>query len=488
MDTANANLRDATALPSLLIVDDDPLIRDALTVSLSGEFDIHTAESRNQAVALLRDMPTRPQLALVDLGLPPIPHRPEEGFHLIAELLAHSPQIKILALSGQNEESNARHARALGALDFIAKPCKPELIRQQLRNALAIHDSVQANDAGGKDSLLGIIGQSDPVHAMRNQIEMYAKTPFPVLIEGESGSGKELIASALQMLSANSRSPYLIFNCAAVSPNLLEASLFGHVKGSFTGASSTSSGYFEDAGDGTLFLDEIGELPLELQSKLLRVLENGEYQRVGETSTRKSKARIIAATNRNLRQEVRAGNFRTDLYHRLSVFTVQVPPLRELGADKFLLLSHFRSFYAEQAKSAPFELDSAALNIWEQYPFPGNTRELRNIVIRLATKYPGQTVNSTQLEAELDLSLSPGMDSADVDPQKQARQALQQPGFSLDDVLMNQERLYIDAALEIAQNNISEAAKLLGINRTTLYSRMESQQKHITRKNDGGEQ
>jgi len=487
MDTANANLRNGTASPSLLIVDDDPLIRDSLTLSLSGEFDIYAAENRAQAVTLLRDMPTRPQLALVDLGLPPFPHRPEEGFHLIAELLAHSPQIKILALSGQDEESNARHARALGALDFIPKPCKPESIRQQLHDVLAIRDNEQVHDLVNQDSLLGIIGQSDPIHSMRNQIVMYAQTPFPVLIEGESGSGKELVASALQALSANSSSPYLIFNCAAVSPNLLEASLFGYTKGAFTGALGTTTGYFEDVGDGTLFLDEIGELPLELQSKLLRVLENGEYQRVGETATRKSRARIIAATNRNMRQEVRAGSFRNDLYHRLSVFTVQVPPLRELGADKFLLLNHFRSFYAEQAKSAPFELDSAALNIWEQYPFPGNTRELRNIVIRLATKYPGQTVNSTQLEAELDLSLSPGMDSADVDPQKQARQALQQPGFSLDDVLMNQERLYIDAALEIAQNNISEAAKLLGINRTTLYSRMESLQKHRARKNAEGE-
>jgi len=490
MDTANANssLRNGTVTPSLLIVDDDPLIRDALTLSLSGEFDIYSAGSRSQAVALLRDMPARPQLALVDLGLPPFPHRPEEGFHLIAELLAHAPQIKILALSGQDEESNARHARALGALDFIAKPCKPELIRQQLRDVLAIHDSVQVEDSGGKDSLLGIIGQSDPIHAMRNQIVMYANTPFPVLIEGESGSGKELVASALQMLSANSSSPYLIFNCAAVSPNLLEASLFGHAKGAFTGASGTTTGYFEDAGDGTLFLDEIGELPLELQSKLLRVLENGEYQRVGETSTRKSSARIIAATNRSLRQEVRAGSFRTDLYHRLSVFTVQVPPLRELDADKFLLLNHFRSVYAEQAKNAQFELDASALHIWEQYPFPGNTRELRNIVIRLATKYPGRTVSSVQLEAELDLSPPPGTDGTEANPQKQARQTLQQPGFNLDDVLMEQERLYIDAALDITQNNISEAAKLLGINRTTLYSRMESIQKHTTRKNTGGEQ
>ncbi|MBI1174928.1 MAG: response regulator [Sideroxydans sp.] len=489
MVTANINsARGKAGYPSLLIVDDDPLIRDSLRLSLTGEFDIHTAESRPQAIAMLRDMPARPQLALVDLGLPPLPHRPEEGFHLIAELLAHSPQIKILALSGQDEESNARHARALGALDFIAKPCKPELIKQQLRNALLISDSESSPDSPGNDALLGIVGQSAPLQALRSQIMMYANTPFPVLIEGESGSGKELVAAALQLLGANGKSPYLVFNCAAISPNLLEASLFGHTKGAFTGAQTPAAGYFEDAGNGTLFLDEIGELPLELQAKLLRVLENGEYQRVGETVTRKSRARIIAATNRNLRQEIRNGNFRIDLYHRLSVFTIQVPPLRELGADKFLLLNHFRSFYAEQAQSAPFELDAPALHTWEQYPFPGNTRELRNIVIRLATKYPGQTITSAQLEAELDLL--PESDSArtEADPREIAKLALQQADFNLDDLLMEQERLYIDTALSLSRHNISEAAKLLGLNRTTLYSRMEAQQKHLARKDSNGEQ
>ena len=193
------------------------------------------------------------------------------------------------------------------------------------------------------------------------------------------------------------------------------------------------------------------------------------------------RARTIAATNRTLPQEVRTGNFRTDLYHRLSVCTVEVPPLRELGSDKCLLLSHFRSYYAKQANSAPFELDTSALQLWEQYSFPGNTRELRNIVIRLATKHPGQTVNGEQLETELDL-LPASDTAAPVVPQQQARIALQQPDFSLDDTLMEQEGLYINAALDLARNNVSEAAKLLGINRTTLYSRMESQQKRMTKK------
>jgi len=462
------------------------LIRESLRLSLADEFDIHTAENRSQAIKLLRDFTSRPQLALVDLGLPPTPHRPEEGFHLIAELLAHAPQIKILALSGQDEESNARHARALGALDFIAKPCSPDKIREQLRNALLIQHTEQAKE-NRDDLLLGIVGQSEPIQALRNQIVLYANTPFPVLIEGESGSGKERVAAALQLLGENKNSPYLIFNCAAISPNLLEAALFGHAKGAFTGAQGSATGYFEDAGEGTLFLDEIGELPLELQAKLLRVLENGEYQRLGETATHKSRARVVAATNRNLRQGVRAGNFRNDLYHRLSVFTIQVPPLRELAADKFLLLNHFRDFYAVQSRRAPFELEARALQIWENYAFPGNTRELRNIVIRLATKYPGQTVHAAQLEAELDLQQVTAK-GAPADLPQSAREALQQPGFCLDNMLLEQERLYIDAALELSNNNMSETAKLLGINRTTLYSRMEVLQKHQAAGSAIGEQ
>ena len=469
-------------LPSLIIVDDDPLIRDSLRLALAGEFDIHLAESRVQAVNLLRELRAQPQLALVDLGLPPTPHRPNEGFRLITELLAHYPKIKILVLSGQEEEANARHARALGAIDFIAKPCSPDEIKHQLHNALLLQYAEQEPDHRA-DSLFGIVGQSAPIQALRHQIELYASTPFPVLIEGESGSGKELVAAAIQNLSATQylnpgkNLPYLIFNCAAISPTLVEPTLFGYAKGAFTGANTAKSGFFEDAGEGVLFLDEIGELPPELQAKLLRVLENGEYQRVGETTTRLSRARIIAATNIGLRQAVRSGRFRTDLYHRLSVFTIQVPPLRELGADKLLLLRHFRDFYAAQAGRRPFELDQAAVQGWENYTFPGNTRELRNIVIRLATKYPGLAVSAAQLEAELDLQAS-AMEGDDADPLQRARHALQQAGFNLGELLLKQEGYYIDAALQLAQDNVSVAAKLLGLQRTTLYSRMEVLQKH----------
>ena len=464
-----------STLPSLIIVDDDALICEGFAVAFGNHFKIYQAESRVAAIDLLRQLPSPPQLALIDLGLPPVPHRPDEGFHLIAELLAHAPKIKIFVLSGQDDQSNARHARALGAIDFIAKPCAPEKIKKYLDEALQVEDGVPGHHHQD-DHLLGLVGQSPAMQALRSQIVMYAAIPFPVLIEGESGCGKELVAAAIQKLASTPNAPFKVLNCAAISPTLIEPTLFGYSKGAFTGATNAQSGFFEEASDGTLFLDEVGELPLELQTKLLRVLENGEYQRVGETTTRKSRARIIAATNQNLRTNVRAGTFRADLYHRLNVFSITVPPLRELGADKLLLLNHFRAYYAQQIKQAPFELFPDALQCWENYSFPGNTRELRNIVIRLATKYAGKNVNKTQLQDEFDpleiAECPPGGGSVES-----IKQQLQQGKFSLDEHIQKQEGLYIAAALELATGNISEAAKLLGINRTTLHSRISAHEK-----------
>ncbi len=471
------HLDSRVTLPSLLIVDDDPLIRDSLRHALADEFNIHLAEDRAHAIRLLRDMDVPLQLALVDLGLPPTPHRPEEGFRLIAELLAHLPKLKVIALSGQDEQANARHARALGAIEFVSKPCSPETIKSQLHSALRIQIEDKIPDSLKGSASPVIIGTSPPMQAMRQQIELYAATPYPVLIQGESGSGKELVAATLQKFSSNSSAPFIVCNCAAITSNLLESAFFGHIKGAFTGATTSQVGFFEEAGAGTLFLDEIGEIPLELQAKLLRVLENGEFHRVGETVARKSKARIIAATNHDLKAAVREGNFRVDLYHRLSIFTIQVPPLRSLSSDKFLLLENFREFYAAQSQNTPFRLNEQAEKLWENYSFPGNTRELRNIVIRLTTKYPGQIIDVPELEAELDLTGAPSGDMIS-EHLNEAKFAMQQGTFNLDQQLMDYTSLHVDMAMDLARGNVSEAAKFLGIARTTLYSRIEALQKH----------
>lgn len=461
---------ETTEKPTLLLVDDDPLIVETLAFYLRGDFDVVPAATRAEALSAVRSGPRLPSVALVDLGLPPFPHRPDEGFALVTELLALAPSMAIVILSGQNDDANARHARALGAADFVAKPADPESLRQTLRRILA-YGTVPAPG-------IDLIGQSPPIEKLRLQLRQYANSPFPVLIEGESGSGKELVASALHRLSERAARPYLALNCAAIPPNLVEPTLFGHTKGAFTGAAGARAGYFEDAAEGTLFLDEIGELPLDLQPKLLRVLENGQYQRVGETQQRVSRARVIAATNRDLRKEVREGRFRADLYHRLSVFTIGVPPLRETGADRFLLLDHFQRVYAHQAGSAPFSLSPEASTRWAAYPFPGNGRELRNIVIRLTAKHAGRTVSLADLEAELDVgAFATEGTSLPQDDQQLASLALrhlrESSRFSLDETLRRWETAYIDAAQQLTHGNISQAAKLLGINRTTLYNRID---------------
>jgi two-component system nitrogen regulation response regulator GlnG len=383
--------------------------------------------------------------------------------------------MKIVVLSGQNDQDNARHARTLGAIEFVGKPCDPAALLKLLGEALAFGAAEPA--AAG-----GLIGESPPMQRLRLQLSQYAGLEFPVLVEGESGSGKDIVAQYhLHALTPRRDHPFLAVNCAAISPALLEPTLFGHARGAFTGASQARAGYFEDAGEGTLFLDEIGELPLDLQPKLLRVLENGEYQRVGETQTRVARARIVAATNRDLRQEIRAGRFRADLYHRLSVFTVGVPPLREMGHDRLLLLEHFRHAYASQAGTRPFSLDNGAEALWLDYGFPGNVRELRNIVIRLTARHAGQTIDAGVLAVEFDASEAVDRSSRPLpaagDEAGRLAAARSHLGaterIDLDATLAGWERSYIDAALEMSGGNVSEAARRLGINRSTLYSRME---------------
>lgn len=458
------------AKPSLLIVDDDPLIAAALTFYLEKDFLVTAVASRSEARHWLKSQSAPPDLALVDLGLPPTPHRPQEGFALIGELLAGAPLIRIVVLSGQNDSANARHARTLGALEFVAKPVAPDRLRDLLLRLL----DIPPEQAAGADPAM--LGDSAAMQKLRLQLRQYADAPFPVLIEGESGSGKELAAAALHKLSQRSKQPFVTLNCAAIAPTLVEAALFGHAKGAFTGAAGARGGFFEEAADGTLLLDEIGELPLELQPKLLRVLENGEYQRVGETRARQSQARVIAATNRDLKHGVHTGRFRADLYHRLSVFTIAVPPLRELGDDRLRLLDHYAQLIAAQLRQPVFTLGPAAARLWRAYDFPGNVRELRNIVIRLATRFPGQIIDAATLAEEFDpRQPAPPPAEREAMIESASRSLTGQSGqFDLDAMLRRWEDAYIEAARRLANGNVSQTARLLGINRSTLYNRIET--------------
>ena len=461
---------EALPLATILLVDDDPLIIESLSFLLRKQYRVVAADSRARANELLAEMDERPAIALIDLGLPPLPHKPDEGFSLIRELLVQPGDMKILVLSGQNNDVNIQHALTLGAVDFIAKPADPPLLLSRLQHHMRLRE-VEQQRARQKD--YSIIGESAAMEVIQQQIQQFADSPFPVLVQGESGTGKEMVARAIHEQSQRRSEPFMAINCAAIAPDLLEAQLFGHRKGAFTGASQEHKGFFIEAGQGTLLLDEIGELPLPLQGKLLRVIESGEFYRVGDTQQLKSRARIIAATNKVLRDEVAEGHFRADLYHRLSILNVNMPPLRDRNSDSFLLLDHFLSTYADSV--APFELDEGARALWASYAFPGNIRELRNIVIRLGTKYPGEKITRAVLENELETQLSSSelSENSHVLSDDFIKQQLALGEFSLDDLLEEVESRCIRLALEMNNNKVSKAADALKVNRTTLYSRVQ---------------
>ncbi len=445
----------------LLLVDDDPLALNSLRSMLASDFEVTAVANPAQAIRAVRATEGEFGLALVGFGFSPQSHRPDRGFALINDLLTFDRRIKIFILSGQSACGKVQHALSIGAVDVIPKPCDPNLLRSRLEPHCTMleGEAVRLRDDESQGELLG---SSPAIEALCQQIGCFADTSFPVLVQGESGTGKELVAHLLHKRSARRRGPFLTVNCAAFTPELLEAQLFGYAKGAFTGAVAAKAGFFEEAGVGTLLLDEIGELPLALQPKLLRVLDNGEYYRLGETKVRIARARMVAATNRDLAEESRNGRFRHDLYHRLSVLTLEVPPLRARSADTLLLLRHFQKVH--EGEIAPFQLEESAVERWSAYTFPGNVRELRNIVIRLGAKFPGQRIGLTELERELDTQ-------AEADHASLCR--LAEGNFKLDDILSDWEQRYINAALELSGGKCSEAARLLGVNRTTLYGKIQ---------------
>ncbi len=450
--------------PTLLLVDDDAIIADSLEYVLSEEYQVARASDRLSSFALIDRMEESPTVALVDLGLPPDTHRPDEGLAVIRKISQMHPSTRVLVLSGQDNKKHIFRAREDGAVDFIAKPCDIAEIKVRLKKQLIAGGGADK----GHGDIEGIIGSSQEIELLRMQIRQIADSPYPVLIEGESGSGKEVAARNLHLCSSRKSQPFLTLNCAAFNGELLESQLFGHVKGAFTGATDTKKGFFEEAGSGSLLLDEVADLPLDLQAKLLRVLENGEYYRLGETQARHANARVLAATNKDIHAAIQRGQFREDLYHRLSVFTVRVPSLDERNGDKLELLDYYMREVAEQV--ATFKLDDDALKLWNDYAFPGNVRELRNIIIRLSAKYPGQTIKPEVLQREMSgLRQQKGMSERE----DWLKSAMHDSSFELDRLLKAVEKEAIDMALREHGGNVSKAAEMLGINRTTLYGRMD---------------
>ncbi|MCW8853105.1 MAG: sigma-54 dependent transcriptional regulator [Gammaproteobacteria bacterium] len=465
----------------LLLVDDDALVIENLSSYLSKKYHVITAESRLDARDLFLKG-ERPQIALVDLGLPPAPHQAIEGFALIEDLLCLDPEMKILVLPGQSEAVDIQHALTLGAVDFIPENADQDLLQSRLEHHLMLQDIEKKDVVSYVES--PIIGESSEIKILREKIEQLGETVYPILIEGESGTGKTLIAKALHQQSSRRERPFIYINCAAIDPELIEFQLFGYAKEKAINKSTESAGFFDEADDGTLFLDEICELPHKIQIKLAKALENEEYCRVGETQKRKIKARIIVASNKKLINKVKANKFNEDLFNCLSTLSIRAPSLSERGNDSLLLMRHFRRLYKDFIK--PFTLDAAATALWMQYDFPGNVRELRNIVIRLGTKYSSTNIKYEQLEDELEIkvpaqhpeNLKAGFELGKFNDAWLIKQ-ITSGNFNLKEALSGLESHCIQLAMNVFENDLSKTADALNIDRTDLYNQ-------INKRNDKG--
>ena len=458
----------------LLLVDDDSLIRETLSVVLSVNYTVISAESREEAHKLLLKSEYKPHLALVDLGLPPVPHQVTEGFALLNDLLAYDSEIKIIVLEDQNKYADIKHALTLGAADFIPKT-ETVLLQECIQHQLNLQQVEKKEDSSNIDS--AIVGESKVMMALREKINQFSNTVFPILIEGESGTGKELIAKTLHQQSLRNEKPFLVMNCAAVEAKNFESILFGKSRGAFSGSLSNTNGLFNSAEEGVLFFENIDEMPVDIQVKIVRVIDDAEYYQFGDNKTKKLKTKIIAASNKILANEVKAGRFREDLYQRLSMLTINVPALCERENDSLLLLRHFRRLFKDSIK--PFTLNAAATALWMQYDFPGNIRELRNIVIRLGTKYTDTNINYDQLADELEINIEAanpehirkGFGAGKFNDAWLIKQ-ISSGSFDLNESLSDLESYCIQMAMKLYDNNLSKAAKALKIKRTALYNRL----------------
>ncbi|MFI5311350.1 MAG: sigma-54-dependent transcriptional regulator [Gemmatimonadales bacterium] len=444
----------------ILIVDDEQGIRAALTQLLEYEgYEVRSASGGTEGITLYEQW--RPQLVFLDVKMAGI-----DGLETLKRLREKDPGAIVVMISGHATIQNAVEATQLGAYDILEKPLDTDRILVTLRNAIGRLDLSEENARlkATIESRYEIVGRSAAIHGLIAKIEKLAQTNARVLITGENGTGKELVARALHRQSARSKKPFVEVNCAAIPGELIESELFGHMKGSFTGAIQDHAGKFEQADGGTLFLDEIGDMSVAAQAKVLRVLQDGEVARIGGAKTRKVDVRVIAATNKRLEDEIPAGRFREDLYYRLNVVPVNVPPLRERREDIPLLIEHFLQQFARHDGATTRRIDAAAAERLAQLPWPGNVRELRNTIERL-----------------LILSSGPLITVADVDRLVGARAA---PGglgaleecATYEEFKLAAERAFLQAKLRQHDWNVTETARALDMPRSNLYKKIERHQ------------
>jgi two-component system NtrC family response regulator len=442
------------ALPRLLIVEDDEAIRTQLKYALQPAFALTFAEDRVQAIAAVSGKP--PEVVVLDLGLPPSPNDATEGLRTLDELLQVAPRTKVIILTGNAERQHALSAVQLGAFDYQVKPVDIDTLLVMLGRALFHRSLEHDNDARFQEEersaeFEAILGTTASMREIFKVIDRVSRTDATVLIEGESGTGKELIAAAIHRRSRRRTGAFVAINCGAIPETLMEAELFGHEKGAFTGAHIQRRGKLELADRGTLFLDEIGELSLMLQVKLLRFLQEHTIERVGGRESIKLDLRVIAATNRDLKAQLQRGLLRQDLYYRLSVVSIQLPPLRERGNDILLLANAFlRRAAAEHRRKVRFSPD--ALQALMAHPWPGNIRELENKVSRAVIMAPGPLIQPVDLDI---------------------RAVTEQAPVSLVEARGRAEREVLVAVLSRHRGNISQAARELRVSRPTLHSLLE---------------
>ena len=438
----------------LLIVEDDPGLQSQLRWAMS-DHQVMVADSREKALAIAAEK--NPQVAVLDLGLPPDPDGASEGLATLQELLRLDPAIKVIVASGNEERANAVRAISLGAYDFCAKPVDIELLRlivERVYNVYRLETEHQALLRKANASMLGGIITGDPAtQRICQTIEKIARTDVTLLITGESGTGKELLAHALHDQSPRAKGAFVAINCAAIPENLLESELFGYEKGAFTGAAKTTPGKIETADGGTLFLDEIGDLPASLQAKLLRFLQDRLIERVGGRKPIPVDVRIVCATNQKLDAMIERGSFREDLYYRLNELRVEVPPLRERHGDAVMLAKFFLGRFNKQYNKSLRGFAPDALAAINAYNWPGNVRQLENNVRKAVVMADGRTITAA------DLGLSEVAER-------------QIPSPTLQEVRKEAERKLVNDVLATTQGNISKTAKILGVSRPTLYMMM----------------
>ncbi|MEH6356744.1 MAG: PEP-CTERM-box response regulator transcription factor [Marinobacter sp.] len=439
----------------LLIVEDDPGLQSQMRWCFTDDLQVSVAADRETALTLLRRL--EPEVVTLDLGLPPDPGGSAEGFALLADILRLAPMTKVIVVTGREEKENAVKAIGMGAADFYQKPVDADILSFVVNRAFRLAELEKENlELANRDStsVKGIIAASPQMLAVCRTLEKVAPTDITTLINGETGTGKEVLARALHDLSPRANMPFAAINCAAIPENLLESELFGYEKGAFTGATQSKKGKIESANGGTLFLDEIGDMPMALQAKLLRFLQERVVDRVGSLKPTPVDVRVVCATHRNVNELIQEGTFREDLYYRISEITLDLPAVRDRDGDALVIAQSLLKSLSKQLDRPGLSFCDDAISAIETYPWPGNVREMINKIKRSVIMADGKRITTDDLQLPL------SNDNADTSDSQ----------LNLRKVRENAERAAIVQALRTSNSNMAQASRLLGVTRPTLYN------------------